>query len=62
MNSLFSTIQIVAEYDRVLASGGGDKLVKSWKTSKAWKIAKVINLEEPSFLTFNSRLVFTEIV
>ena len=34
------------------------KFVKSQKISKAWKAAKVVGLEKPSFLTFNTRLAF----
>ena len=52
----------MVEYDGVDVGGGGGKLVKSRKTSKVWKIAKAIGLEEPSFLTSDTRLVFTKMV
>ena len=38
----------------------GQRIVKSQKTSKAWKVAKVIGLEEPSFLNSNTRLAIAK--
>ena len=50
--------QIVAEYDGVDSGKSVKKLSKSQKTLRAWKIAKVIDSEEPSFLTSDNRLAF----
>ena len=36
------------------------KSTKSWKTSKAWKVANVISFEESSFLISNTKLAFTK--
>lgn len=58
----FNTVLIIIEYDKVDIGNDGSKLVKSWKTLMAWKIAKAIGLEKLSFFTFNTKLVFTKII
>lgn len=56
----------MVKYDNI--DGDGDKsvkklsksqkIIKSLKSSRAWKVTKIIDLEEPSFLTFDIRLTF----
>ena len=61
-----SVAQIMFEYDGVDddGGGGGDKLVeessKVEKLQRPEKSAKAIGLEEPGFLTSNTRLAFTK--
>ena len=62
-DSSTSVTQIVVEYDGVKDSGGGKSVKKSSKVEKPQrlkKFAKAIGLEEPSFLTFKTRLAFTK--
>ena len=57
MDSSTQAAQIVVKYDGLDGSGGGGKSVKkSSKVEKPQKPEKSIGLEEPSFLTFNTRL------
>ena len=60
-DSSTSAAQIVVEYHGVDDGGGGDKLVKkSSKVKKPQRPGKAIGLEEPSFLTSNTRLAVTK--
>lgn len=65
---ILSKNSIVVKYNNI--DGDGDKsvkklsksqkIIKSLKSSRAWKVTKIIDLEEPSFLTFDIRLTFTK--
>ena len=63
-DSLFSGAQIIAEYDGLDAGGGGGKSVKKFSKAESFqrpeKSAKTIGLEEPSFLTSDTRLVLSK--
>ena len=67
MDSSISAAQMVVEYngvDDVGGNGGGEfveKLSKVEILQRPEKSAKAISLEEPNFLTSDTRLAFTKI-
>ena len=61
IDSLTIMTQIIMKYKEVDDDGGGGKLVeKLLKVEKLQRFEKSTGLEELSFLTLNTRLVFTK--